>query len=434
MSSPAQAAVTLAPDPVLPRRDDLLDDELVGARLGELLDGARDGRTGDCARLRAKYRMGESLRATYRVGHGAGERLVSARMFPAASAAGEFLRARDAAVGQGADPRSVLFDQVTSTVFWVFPQDRKLLGLGRLTSPPPELRSVFGIPWTQSELKAYKPERAATVRCADAHGGTVGFVKLQRGDAGRRSVALLRAARRGIAEHGILRLPDAIGYLHEQHEQLEQHMVLLSPAPGCPLNQLPWVAYPDAMATLGAALSVLHAQPTDGFVPFTRLGPDQLVAAGDLVGAARPDLAPVTDGLVHVLLRTAPTPGPNVLLHGDLHFKNVLVHDYGVSLVDFDEAYAGPAAAELGGVLARLWCPRPRDTIDPDTAQVAAEALLAGYDRGPSRADLLWHAAAALLVERAVRAIRGVDPVAIGDLERVLATALRWAGRRGADR
>ncbi len=115
-------------------------------------------------------------------------------------------------------------------------------------------------------------------------------------------------------------------------------MVLFSPAPGCPLNQLPWVDYPDAMATLGAALSVLHAQPTDGFVPFTRLGPDQLVAAGDLVGAARPDLAPVTDGLVDVLLRTAPTPGPNVLLHGDLHFKNVLVHDYGVSLVDFDEA------------------------------------------------------------------------------------------------
>jgi aminoglycoside phosphotransferase len=428
MSSPAQAAVALAPDPVLPRRDDLLDDELVGARLDELLDRTRDGRTGDCARVRAKYRMGESLRATYRVGRGAGGRLVSARMFPAASAAGEFLRARDAAVGQGADPRSVLFDQVTSTVFWVFPQDRKLLGLGRLTSPPPELRSVFGTPWTQSELKAYKPERAATVRCADAHGETVGFAKLQRGDAGRRSVALLRAARRGIAEHGILRLPEAIGYLPEQH------MALFSPAPGCPLNELRVATYPDAMAALGAALSVLHAQPTEGFAPFTRLGPDQLVAAGDLVCAGRPDLASVTDGLVDVLLRTAPTPGPNVLLHGDLHPKNVLVHDYGVSLVDFDEACAGPAAAELGGVLARLWCPRPRDTIDRDTAQAAAEALLAGYDRGPSRADLLWYAAAALLVERAVRAISRVDVAAIGDLERVLMTALRWAGQREADR
>ena len=166
MNSPAQAVATLPPDPVLPRRDDLLDDEIVGARLDELLDRARDGLTGDCARLRAKYRMGESLRATFRVGQGAGASLVSARMFPATSAVGEFVRARDAAVGQGADPRSVLFDQVMSTVFWVFPQDRKLVGLGRLTSPPPELRSVFGIPWTQSELKAYKPDVLPRLRDA----------------------------------------------------------------------------------------------------------------------------------------------------------------------------------------------------------------------------------------------------------------------------
>jgi aminoglycoside phosphotransferase len=426
MNSPAQATVALPPDPVLPRRDDLLDDGIVGARLDELLDRARDGRTGDCSRVRAKYRMGESLRATFRVGRGPGGSLVSARMFPATSAVGEFRRAREDAVGQGADPRSVVFDEVTSTVFWVFPQDRKLLGLGRLTSPPPELRRVFGTPWTQSELEAYEPEKAATVRCADARGATVGFAKLQRGDAGRRGVALLRAARRGIAERGILRLPETIGYLPEHQ------MALFSAAPGRPLNQLPWTAYPDAMATLGAALSVLHAQPTDGFAPFTRLDPDQLVSAGALVRAARPDLASVTDGLVDVLLRTAPTPGPNVLLHGDLHPKNVLVHDNGVSLVDFDEASVGPAAAELGGLLARLWCPRPRDAIDPVTAQAAAAALLAAYDRRPSRADLLWYSAAALLVERAVRAISRVDAAAIGDLERVLVTALRWAGPRGA--
>ena len=165
------------------------------------------------------------------------------------------------------------------------------------------------------------------------------------------------------------------------------------------------------MAALGAALSVLHAQPIHGLAPFTRLDPDRLVAAGSLVRAARPDLGPVTEGLVGELLRTAPPPGPNVLLHGDLHPKNVLVHDQGVSLVDFDEACAGPAAAELGGLLARLWCPRPRDPIDPDTARAAAEALLAGYHRRPSRADLLWYAAAALLVERAAaRSVGSTSP------------------------
>jgi hypothetical protein len=412
---------------VLPRRDDLLDDEVVGALLDELLDRTRDRHTGDCTRMRAKSRRGQSLRATYRVGHGAGSRLVSARMFPAARAAAQFLLARDAAIGQGADPRSVLFDEETSTVFWVFPQDRKLLGLGALTSPPPELRGVFGAPWTQSELMAYTPEKAATVRCADACGETVGFAKVQSGHDGRRSVAVLRAARRGIAEHAGLHLPDAIGYLPEQH------MALFSPAPGWPLNQLSRGAVPEAMAALGAALSVLHAQPTDGFARFTRLDPDQVVAAGQLVCAARPNLASVTDALVGVLVPTAPAPGPSVLLHGDLHPKNVLVHDSGVSLVDLDQAGAGPAAAELGGTLARLWCPRSGDEIDADTAEAAGEALLASYGRTPPPGDLLWYAAAALLVERAVRAISRVDVAAIGDLERVLVTALRWAGQQGAD-
>jgi hypothetical protein len=342
-------------------------------------------------------------------------------MFPAAKATTQFLRARDVAADQGADPRSVLFDEETSTVFWIFPQDRKLVGLAALTSPPPGLRDVFGAPWAQSELMAYTPEKAATVRCTDGHGSTVGFAKLQDGDEGRRSVATLRAVRRGIAEHGSLRLPDAVGYLPEHH------LALFSPAPGRPLHQLDRAAVPAAMGALGAALSVLHAQPTEGFAAFTRLEPDQVAAAGHLVTAARPDLVPVTEALLGVLLRTAPPPGPPVLLHGDLHPKNVLVHDSGVSLVDLDQAGVGAAAAELGGTLARLWCPRPGDEIDPGTAEAAADALLGAYDRTLSPHNLRWHAAAALLVERAARAISRVDDAVIDELERVLATALRWS-------
>ena len=421
MSSPVRAAVALAPDPVLPRRDDLLDDRVVGALLGELLDRSEGDRTaGGCTRVRAKYRRGESLRATYRVGHDGGP-LVSARMFPAAKAGAQFVRARDAAVAQGAAPGSVLFDEDTSTVFWVFPQDRKLRGLGGLTDPPPELRGVFGAPWTRSELMAYTPEKAATVRCADQEGRTVGFAKLTGGDEGRRSVDTLRAVQRGIPEHGPLRLPDAVGYLPEWH------LALFSPEPGRPLHQVERSGVPPAMAALGAALAVLHARPTAGFAPFTRLDPDQVAAAGDVVCASRPDLAGVTGALVAELLATAPTPGPRALLHGDLHPKNVLVHDDGVSLVDLDQAGAGPAAAELGGTLARLWCPRPGDEIDPATAAAAADALLGAYGRTPSPAELRWHAAAALLVERAARAIGRVDVAVIGDLERVLGTALRWA-------
>ena len=184
------------------------------------------------------------------------------------------------------------------------------------------------------------------------------------------------------------------------------------------------------MTALGAALSVLHAQPTDGFEPFTRLDPDQVAAAGHLVCAARPDLSPLAEALVGVLLLTAPAPGPGVLLHGDLHPKNVLVHDSGVSLVDLDQAGVGPAGAELGGTLARLWHPRPGTRSTPTRPRPPARpcsrrttvrrlaTTCSGTPRPPSSSS-----------GRPARSSR-LDLATINDLEGVLATALAWARRR----
>ena len=422
MTAPVQAPAALAPDPVLPRRDELLDAARMGGRLAELLQPVRggDGRLRSCTTVRARYRPGESLRVTYRVVDAAGEVLVSARMFTREKAAIKLARARDAAVDQGASPASVVYDESTGTVFWVFPQDRKLRGLEALIRPSPALRDVFGTPWVRSELMAYTPEKAATARCVDDAGATIGFAKVQTGSEGSRSVAVLRAARRGLVGDGPLRLPDAVGYLPAHH------LALFSPAPGSPLHQLARTAVPDAMAALGAALTALHRQSTEGFAPFTRLDHDRIADAGALVRAARPDLGPLAGTLVRELLAARPAPGPTVLLHGDLHPKNVLVHDTGVSLVDLDQAGAGPAAAAPGRTLAWLWCPRPGDGIEPETAAAAADALLDAYQRPPGHGDLLWYAAAALLVERAARAVSRMDTATLTELDRVLATALRW--------
>jgi streptomycin 6-kinase len=422
VSTPVREATGLAADPVLPRRDDLLDETAVGALLGERLAGphAISGPV-TCTRVRAKYRVGESLRATFRVGDGTVERLVSARMFGSEEAAqGQLARARDAAAASGASPDSVLCHTTLRTVFWVFPQDRKLTALDQLTQPPPALRQVFGTPWVASELMAYTPEKAATVRCADGSGSTVGFAKVQVGDEGRRSVATLRSARRGLTDADGLHLPDAIGYVPDHR------MALFTAAPGRPLSRLPRAEVPGAMSALGAGVSRLHRQSTRGFGPFTRLEPESLRAAGAVVAAARPDLAVLTSTLVHTLLATGRPVAPTSLLHGDLHPKNVLVHPGGVSLVDLDQAGTGPAAAELGGLLARLWCPRPSDPIEAGTAEAAAAALLEAYDRPPATEDLVWFAAAALLAERAVRAVSRVDLDGIAALERVLATAHGW--------
>jgi len=428
VTSVPQLTALLAPDPALPRRDDLLDGTLVGARLGELW-GEGGGQTlGSCTRVRATYRRGESLRTTYRIEDGAGARLVSARMFTASRASGKFVQARDAAIHRGASSASVLFDDSLDTVFWVFPEDRKLRGLAELTSPSPATRAVLAGSWSRSELLAYTPEKAATVRCEDASGGVLGFAKVQVGDEGRRSVAVLRAARRGITDAGPLRLPDAVAYL------ADRHMALFTPAPGRPLHQLSRDRLPEAMAALGAGLAVLHRQPTDGFAPFMRLDPSRLGAAAEVLQLARPDLAPLVQSLAQALLLSPPSRGEPVLLHGDLHPKNVLVHDAGISLVDLDQAGSGPAAAELGGMLARLWCPRPGDEITDDTAATAADAFLASYGSAPGHRDLHWYAAAALLVERAARAVHRVDVRTLSVLEQVLVTALRWTEDRADGR
>jgi aminoglycoside phosphotransferase len=419
--------VHLAPDPALPRRDELLDATLVGARLEQLREAGGPAVL-ECTRIRARYRRGESLRATYRVRDERGTRVVSARMFTAGKAAAKLAQARDAARERGAAPGSVLVDDVLGTVYWVFPADRKLTGLAELATPPEELRHVFGEPWSRSELLAYTPEKAATARCEAEPGRTIGFAKVQVGDDGRRSVALLRAARRGLPEQGALQLPDAVGYLPDRH------LALYTPAPGLPLHQLPRTEVPEAMTRLGAALSELHRQPVDGFPAFTRLDPGELGAAAEVVSASRPDLAPLVGRLTLALESAPPRSQPPVLVHGDLHPKNVLVHPAGISLVDLDQAGGGAAAAELGGTLARLWCPRPGDPITAETARAAADALLAAYAPVPERGVLVWYAAAALLVERAARAVSRVDLGTLADLEHVLTTALRWATSSGGDR
>ena len=424
MNSAVHAPAELAPDPLLTRRDDLLDDALAGVVLSRLLEDAGHPRPHSCTRTRARYRRGEGLRATYQVHDELGPRLVSARMFAATKAAAKFVQARDAAVERGAPRGSVLFDESLATVFWLFPEDRKLRGLHHLMSPPPQARSAFGQPWSSSELVAYTPEKAATVRCLGEAGTTIGFAKVQLDDVPQRSVALLNAVRRGVPPGGPLSLPHAVALLPDHH------MALYSPAPGTPLHELPRESVPDAMAHLGEALRVLHGLPTQGFSAFTRLASPRIREAGELVRSARPELAPLVGSLLDVLLSEPPAPAAPVLLHGDLHPKNVLVHQAGVSLVDLDQAAAGPAAAELGSTLARLWSPRPGDELPAPAAAAAGDALLAGYGRSPDHPDLVWYAAAALLVERSARAVNRVDLATLAVLDQVLTTALHWAAHR----
>ena len=261
----------------------------------------------------------------------------------------------DDALRRGAPPGSVLVDDALDTVFWMFPEDRKLRGLGRADLPVARHaggarrdRGRAASSWRTPRRR--RRRRGARTRPAASSGS-------------RRSRSVTRAGAaspfcvprdEGVANDGTAaparcrRLPGgpAHGAVHS------------GPRPPPP----PAAAGPLARGDGRARRRALGAAPT------ARRRVRSLHAAGSRLASAprarccelaRPDLAPLVQSLVEALLLAPPARAEPVLLHGDLHPKNVLVHDAGISLVDLDQAGAGPAAAEVGGMLARLWCPRP---------------------------------------------------------------------------
>jgi len=425
----------LAPDPVLPHRDALLEAGGPAGRLPALLGlPAPPAGAGRVEIVRAKYRIGESLRVTYRLPAGAAGRrdrrrdrraddmLVSARMFRPGRLDAEVERA----VARGCAPVAV---PALETVLWTFPDDRRLSGLDVLTDPPDHARAgVAG--WSSSRLLAYAPEKAATVVCLDAAGRPVAFAKVYAGNAAARAHEILRVAH---AHAGpALTVPAAVGHL-EQHR-----MTLQSVAPGTPLAVLPAPSWPAPMRALGRALAAVHALPAGHLGPFARLGTRRVERSAELVAAAVPAVADDVTRLAADLIAAAPgcrADGPVVHLHGDVHPRNVLVHAEGdaVSLVDLDQAGTGTPAADLAAMVARLLHPRPGGP-SPAVGAAAADELLGGYAAAapwgaPDPADLAWHVAAVLLVERALRHVNCVDVAGIAELPAVLATARAWLRR-----
>jgi aminoglycoside phosphotransferase len=368
----------LAPDPVLVRRDDLLDTDALCTRLAVLLGIEVEG----CERVRATYHPRRSLRLLLRVEHGSRTAWISARMFPRGTSSSRVTRAR-AAAGD-----AVFHDPELETLFFVFPADRKLLPLRRLLRR--EWPSVGTTRIASTRVVAYAPERAATVATAGADGRTSPFVKVLAGDAAGRAARAHRVLRaRGI------RCPDVVA----SWPRLQA--LALEPLGGQPLAESEDVS---SWHSFGAELARLHATPPLDDRRAARLDPDALAAAANVIAGARPDAAAAASTLEQALRRCVPRKSSGVCLHGDVHAKNVLVDDAGAQLLDLDDVAAGPAAVDLGSALAGLRYDELLGQRRPD----CAVALLEGYASRaplPDAQALRWHTTAALLAERALRSI-----------------------------
>jgi aminoglycoside phosphotransferase len=411
-----RVAPLLADDPAVPTRDLLLDGEAVARHVAPFIVGGAGGTIDGCACVRAKYRVGDSLRTVYRLRVDGADRWLAARTL-SGERAHHAVRDALASAAPAAPLRPVAHVPALGAVFYAFPNDRKIAGL-RVLAGGAALEGAFGVR-ASTELVAWAPESAATARCLAADGSVIAYAKLYAGDQAAVTdavhAALLRAAG-GLDERAPL-LPRVLGR--------SDRALLLEPIVGPTLLALRGEARADALERFGAALAVLHGLPVPPAAPdFDRLSDERLATAADVVARARPDL--LAAGV------RALGAQPDACLHGDPHPGNAIVAGARIALVDLDHVARGPAAADLARVLAGLTAQRLTDGLPAAQERRLAERLRDGYAgvREPApEYDAAWHTAASLLVRHAQTAVGRVRPATLIALPSILAAARELIGR-----
>ena len=392
----------LASDPALPQRDLLLDESLMKEYLARLV--ARYGEFGveNCERLRTKYRIGRSLRVLYELGGSEQTYRIAARAF----------RRTHRVVNQFNSPVEIHAAEL-NTMFWIFPHDRKIKHLSALNEIPDELRDIQGRAWTNSRIVGHAPEKSVTAQCLGENNEVLAYAKIYAGDEGRDFFNTYTHLARELQTDD-LRVPRALTYSEEHH------LLLLEAVAGVSLSAL--AQRDDAFFGLGRALKELHGiTPPASIRQDTRFTPEALTRTAETISEARPDVAAVVQRLTSKIVAQHEASGERVFLHGDAHPKNILVNGERLCLLDLDQAAIGLASADLGSVIAGLYCDASVSSLTWSEANSLRRAIQSGY--GTPTAALNWHIAAALLQERALRAVTRIRIPVLKKLPQLLQTA-----------
>lgn len=389
----------LAVDPALPQRDLLLDETVMTEYLSRLIAPHNHFGIEDCERLRTKYRVGTSLRVLYRLRGSSGRSYrIAARAFP---------RTRQVP-NQLTSPTELNAPELNAT-FWIFPHDRKIKNLAVLSNIPDELRNIEGRTWIKSRIVAHAPEKSLTAQCLDENDQIIAYAKIYAGDEGRQIFETYKAVT------GEVQTPRPIAY-SETHR-----LLLLEPVAGVALSTV--AESEEAFFRLGKALKSLHRiDPPSSLPRATRLTPQAVTQASATISQARPDVAELGQRL-SAQLTAQYTHGKPVFLHGDVHPKNIFLNEENLFLLDLDQVAMGTAAADLGSVIAGLYCDASTGLHTWNEASVLERALLRGYDTSRHSHELRWHIAAALLQERALRSVTRIRTATLQKLPEILHTA-----------
>lgn len=270
------------------------------------------------------------------------------------------------------------------------------------------------------EVLRYKPEQRLVARAhlslVDAldevrtHDAIVRLFADDRGRALAETVAAWRAA--GAADV----LPEPLGALSDGHVHVE------SAVPGDTLRQ----AIRDgaiAPARLAQALTTLHAARPS--LTTRRTSHARLALVQDILTTLATFSVPDTDAIARRLAARCPAERTDTPVHGDLHARQVLVHEGTPVFVDFERAAMGDPLDDVGNLLAHLEWEHATMGAEGANAGPFAEALAselasrAGGDEAGGRGFFT----ACALVEIAELPVRRRLPGAAEVASRALALA-----------
>ena len=313
-------------------------------------------------------------------------------------------------------------------VAWLFPNDRKIRGAAALAdigefnaAAAPQINDALrtsGIRASRIEILRYVPEQSCTARIA--LGGAIYTLigKCASDNRGVRGLAALLCARR-ISK---TLCPAPIAYVEQAHLAIQE---LIAGAPLPPEEFL----NPDSAATRSAMrrLAELHRARAPDILPLVDFGGEREAAIEKLAGfeslAAERALKLLSD-------HAAPSPSAaRGLLHGDLHFGNVLFEGDRAALIDFDAAQAGPPEYDVGGFLAAMMAHAVFIGLDDETLRRAVAGAISAYRDASgetlSRDLLAWRVGEALITERVARSLTRMKTRPAGSLQALVDMAAR---------
>ncbi len=315
------------------------------------------------------------------------------------------LRLRESTIGPG------LARLDDHTVFYSFPNDARLRRLRWYTDPRKIKRAFESLTApgerisgsaTSVTVLRYKPERRVVAR--------VDLTTSRRQEALLVRYSTRRHADRlsGLAAHlrrHCVDTPAPVAQLDNNHVTVDQYVDGVQARHAIRAGTLD----PAAMA---AAIGRLHTTVPPATGRRTAAGDLERVRHG-LAGLStwHPDLAEPAQAVAAGLQQRLPVSNQQVLLHGDLHTKNMVVYDHRVIFVDLERVAVGPAAIDLGflnahaialGVRRPGWSPWAADH-----ARSVIDHYQLGHGILPVGA-LAWHTALGL-AEQAVLVVRHLE-------------------------